>query len=907
MSIRNLEFLFKPTSVAVIGASNRPRRIGSVVVRNLLTGGFSGPVLPVNPKYEAVAGVLAYRDIPSLPVAPDMAIICTPPSTVPNLIRELGERGTHAAVVLTAGMGQQMHGETAATAAHSEAISIARTFQQAMLDAARPNGLRILGPNCLGLLVPEIGLNATFAHTSALPGSLAFISQSGALCTAVLDWAKSNEIGFSYFVSLGDLADVDFGDVLDYFESDPKVSAVLLYIESITHARKFMSAARAAARNKPLLAIKAGRVADGARAATSHTGSLSGSDDVYQAAFDRAGMLRVFEIDELFDAVETLGCSKTPHGDRLAILTNGGGLGVMATDTLVGSGGRLAQLSSETMQQLDAILPATWSHGNPVDMIGDASGERYAAALRVLLRDNGVDAILVLYSPTAIVSSDEAARAVIQTVGDTHRNVLTSWLGRGAVASARHLFSNAGIATYDTPEHAVRGFMHTVNYARSQEMLSQIPPSIPSEFTPATTTAQLVVEKALAGKRQVLTEPESKAMLASYGIPVVETQIASGADDAVGVAEKLGYPVAIKIISPDITHKSDVGGVALDLETSSAVRAAVCAITDRLAKLQPDARLSGFTVQKMARRPGAHELIIGVATDALFGPVILFGHGGTGVEVIADRAIALPPLNMHLARELVSRTRVFKLLQGYRDRPAADLDAICLTLIKVSQLIIDIAEIAELDINPLLADQNGVLALDARIRVLKAPTPGQSRLAIRPYPKALEETVTIRSGRQVLMRPIRPEDEPDHHLFISRLTPEDKRFRFFGAVREFSHPQMSRFTQNDYDREMAFIATAPNEHGQSETLGVVRTVSDPDNTRAEFAVVVRSDLKGQGLGRALMEKSIRYCRDRGIHEMWGQILGDNFAMLHLAGRLGFEQRPFSGTGEIEVSLKLTSS
>lgn len=904
MSIRNLEFLFKPRSVAVVGASNRPRRIGSVVMHNLLTGGFDGPVLPVNPKYEAVAGVLAYRDVASLPVVPDMAIICTPPSTVPKLISEVGERGTRAAVVLTAGMSQQISLETGLTVSHTEAISTARTFQQAMLDAARPHGLRVLGPNCLGLLVPEVGLNATFAHTSAIPGSLAFISQSGALCTAVLDWAKSNEIGFSHFVSLGDLADVDFGDVLDYFESDPKVSAILLYIESITHARKFMSAARAASRNKPLLAIKAGRVADGARAATSHTGSLSGSDDVYQAAFNRAGMLRVLEIDELFDAVETLGCCKAPHGDRLAILTNGGGLGVMATDTLVISGGRLARLSDETMQHLNAILPSTWSHSNPVDMIGDASGERYASALQILLRDPEVDAILVLHSPTAIVSSDDAARAVIQTVQDTHRNVLTSWLGRDAVASARHLFASAGIATYDTPEHAVRGFMHTVNYARSQEMLMQIPPSIPTEFSAATTTAQLVVEKALASNRQVLTEPESKTVLAAYGIPVVETQIASSADDAARLAEEMGYPVAIKIISPDITHKSDVGGVTLDLETPGAVRIAVSAMSDRLANLRPDARISGFTVQKMARRPGAHELIVGVTTDSLFGPVILFGHGGTGVEVIADRAIALPPLNMHLARDLISRTRVFKLLQGYRDRAAADLDAICLTLIKVSQLIIDIAEIVELDINPLYADQHGVLALDARTRVAKAASPGQARLAIRPYPKELEELVTIRSGRQVLMRPIRPEDEPDHHQFISRLTPEDRRFRFFGAVREFSHPQMSRFTQNDYDREMAFIATAPNEHGKCETLGVVRTVSDPDSIRAEFAVVVRSDLKGQGLGRALLEKSIRYCRQRGIRELWGQILPDNSAMLHLAQRLGFEQRPFSHGGEVEVSLKL---
>jgi acetyltransferase len=615
-------------------------------------------------------------------------------------------------------------------------------------------------------------------------------------------------------------------------------------------------------------------------------------------------MLRVFDIDELFDAVETLGRSRPIRGDRLAILTNGGGPGVMATDALMNAGGRLAQLSDETIRQLDAVLPPTWSHGNPVDIIGDATGERYAAVLKILVEDPGLDAVLVLHCPTAIVSSIEAAEAVVNTARGASRNILTSWMGRDAVRSSRQLFAQHGIPTYGTPEHAVRAFMHIVHYRRNQDLLMETPPSVPAEFTPVITTARLVIENALVSDHTVLSEPEAKAVLAAYGVPVVETHIARNAHDAVRLAGELGYPVALKLISPEISHKSDVGGVVLDLETPDGVQTAVSAIATRVAKMRPDAHITGFTVQKMERRPNAHELIIGVASDPLFGPVILFGQGGTAVEVIGDRAVALPPLNMSLARELISRTRIFKLLQGYRDRPAADLNAICLTLIQISQLIIDLPEVVELDINPLFADHNGVLALDARMRVAPAAVPGPARLAIRPYPKELEEYVILPSGRRVLLRPIRPEDEPAHEVLISKITPEDMHFRFFGAVREFPHSQMARFTQNDYDREMAFIATAPDEHGQPETLGVVRTVADPDNTQAEFAILVRSDMKHHGLGRILLEKSIRYCRARGMQEIVGQVLADNTAMLSLAERLGFEHSAFPKDGLVEVVLRL---
>jgi acetyltransferase len=665
-----------------------------------------------------------------------------------------------------------------------------------------------------------------------------------------------------------------------------------------------MSAARAAARNKPVVAIKAGRMAEGARAAASHTGALAGSDEVYDAALRRAGILRVFDTDELFAAVETLARSRPLKGDRLMILSNGGGPGVLATDAFAAGGGRLADLSEQTIRELDAILPATWSRANPVDIIGDAPVARYAAALRILLKDPGVDAVLAMYAPNALISSDEVARAVAEIAQHSDRTVLTSWLGLDAVAAARRLFAEAGIPTYDTPEEAVRAFLHIVRYRRNQEILMATPPSAPAEFTPDAEGARAIVEVALEEGRQVLSEPEAKSILAAYGVPVVKTRVAPTAEDAARQAQAIGFPVALKILSPDITHKSDVGGVALDLDTPEAVRAAAAAMSARLARHQAGARLSGFTVQEMARRPGAHELIVGAATDATFGPVLLFGQGGTAVEVIGDRAVGLPPLDMGLARDLISRTRVCRLLEGYRGRPAADLEAVCLALLQVSQLIIDIPEIAELDINPLLADERGVLALDARIRVAPAPAPGPERLAIRPYPAGLEETITLRSGHKVLLRPIRPEDEPAHHAFHAHLTQEDIRSRFFGLVRELPHSQMARFTQIDYDREMAFIATAAENGGKTETLGVVRAVTDPDNRRAEFAIIVRSDIKGQGLGYTLMDKMIRYCRGRGTGEIVGQVLLTNKAMLDLAQSLGFESHTLPDAEVVEVRLKL---
>lgn len=890
MTVRNLDALFGPQSIAVIGASNLANTVGAVVVRNLLGGGFDGPVMPVSSEHEAVAGVLAYPDVTSLPSAPDLAVICTPLETIPPLLADLGKLGTRAAIVVTAGLSR-VRGESGGS------------LQQEMLAASEPYCLRILGPNCLGVLVPEIGLNASFAHVEALSGRLALVSQSRALCTAVLDWASSRGIGFSHFVSLGNSADVDVSDVLDYLGAETSTAAILLYLEAVEGRRKFMSAGRRAARNKPVIVIKSDRQSEGVPAAASHTGALAGQDDVYDAAFRRAGMLRVYQIQDLFDAAETLARSRPAAGDRLLIVSNGRGPGVMAADALIAGGGRLAELSGDTRQQLDAVLPATWSGANPIDIVCDAPGERYADALRILLSESNADGILLLHSPTAIASSEDAARAVAETVAAVapHRIVLTNWLGGEGAEPARRILREAAIATYDGPGDSVRAFLHMVSYRRSQRQLMETPPSLPEEFAPDPAAARAVIERALAERRDVLTEPESKEVLSAYGIASVETRIATDEEEAVEMAGELGFPVALKILSAQVTHKTDVGGVALDLETPKAVREAADALRKRLRALQPGASLDGFVVQPMARRSGAPELIVGAATDPVFGPVLLFGRGGTAVEVIGDAAVGFPPLNMNLARELVSRTRVSKLLGGSPGRPPADQEAICLTLVQLSQLIVDLSEVIDVDVNPLLADESGVLALDARIRI--APPAGSERLAIRPYPSELEETIALRAGGLLVLRPIRPEDEPAHSRFFQHLEPEDLYLRFFSAVHKAPHSFLARFTQIDYDREMAFIAYPPDQ--EDETLGVVRAIADPDNKQAEFAIIVRSDVKGQGLGRALAEKMIRYCRSRGTGEIMGQVLTENLPMLSLARKLGFESRSSGEAGVLEVRLQLS--
>jgi acetyltransferase len=878
MTVRNLEHLFRPKSVALIGASDQPSTLGAVVGSNLRQGGLPGPIMLVNPKHAQIEDQRCYPDVASLPATPDLAVVASPAETVPGIIAALGERGTKAAVVITAGFGE-------GGAERGQAL------QQAMLDAARPHLLRIVGPNCLGILVPGHGLNASFAHLAARPGKLAFVTQSGAILAGILDRASVRDIGFSHLVSAGAMADVDFGDLLDYLAQDPGTSAILLYMEAVTHARKFMSAARAASRRRPVIVLKAGRHAEGAKAIASHTGALAGADAVYEAAFRRAGMLRVRSLQDLFDAAEILATTTLAKGDQLAILSNGGGFGVLATDALIDEGGHLAALAPATIERLDAVLPATWSHGNPVDIIGDAPGERYADSLSALLEDPGIDAIIVLNCPTGIASSTDAARAVADVAQARPRKpLIANWVGDSpAVVEARRMLEARRIPLYETPGQAVTAFMHLVRYRESQRALMETPPSVPEEFTPDRAAARAVVDRALAGGRQWLTEPEAKAVLAAYGIPVAATRTVSGAEEAVAAAAAIGFPVAVKILSPDITHKSDVGGVALDLADAVQVRTAVEGMRGRIAQAAPGARLEGFAIQSMVRRPNAHELIIGASEDPQFGPVILFGHGGTAAEVIADRALAMPPLNMRLAQDLMAQTRVYRLLRGYRDRPPADLDAVAVTLIKTAQLVIDLAEIAELDINPLLADPDGVIALDARIRVAAAAGPQERRLAIRPYPKELEDEIRLTDGRRLLLRPIRPEDEPMLIAGFHKLSPENVRLRFFAPIKELTHETAAALTQIDYDRQMALVLADDLRPGVAELYAVARFSADPDNEKAEFALTVRDDMTGMGLGTRLLRRLIDYAQRRGIQEMFGHVLRENRTMLALCRFLGFEE------------------
>jgi acetyltransferase len=874
MSIRNLDRLLKPRSLALIGATPRPGSVGAVVERNIIRAGFPGELMLVNPHHHAIDGLSVFPDIASLPCAPDLAVIATPPQTVPSLIGALGERGTRAAIVITAGFGEL--GEPG------------RRLQEAMLAAAQPYLLRIVGPNCVGVMVPPIGLDASFAHISAQPGGIAFLSQSGAIVTAMLDWAVPQGIGFSHIVSLGGMADVDFGDMLDYLAIDPQTSAILLYVEGLTHGRKFMSAARVAARNKPVLVLKARRSRAGARAASSHTGALAGADAVYDAVLRRAGILRVESMAELFAAAETLAATREQQGDRLAILTNGGGAGVLATDALMTAGGRLAELSDHTIAALDAVLPRTWSRGNPVDIIGDASGKRYADALSVLLDDRELDAIVLLNCPTALAEPQECAREVIAAAGAIEpsalprRNLFTAWLGEHSARAARQLFVEAGIATYETPDGAINGFMHRVRHRRNRTLLMETPPLRADAFTPDIAAVREVIIQTLAAGESWLALTKAAAVLEAYGIPVVADRPAADPREAAAAATAIGFPVALKIRSLDITHKSDVGGVALNLADPVQVEREAAGMLERIRAMRPGARLDGFLVQPMIRRPGAVELLVGLVEDPVFGPLVAFGQGGTAVEILHDSSLELPPLNGLLARRLMARTRVWQLLQAYRGKPAANIEAVVDVLIRLGQLAADCPEIKELDINPLLVDADGVVALDARLRVASVPATAARRLAIAPYPQELAGEERLRDGTVLNIRPIHPEDEPLLHDLAAHMTSEDLRLRFFTPVRGLTHTVAARLSQLDYDREMALIALY-----DGAALGAVHFFADPDNRRAEYAIAVRSNWQGRGVGYLLMNRLIDIARQRGIGQLVGEVLRENESMLQMCRELGF--------------------
>jgi acetyltransferase len=877
MSTFRLERVFSPRSLAIVGGSPRPSSLGAAVLRNVRASGFAGSVAIVNQRYPDIDGEPAVLNLKSLAFVPDLIVISAPAAAVPEIVAEAGAVGVAGAVILSAGLG---HG--------------AGSLAEAAGLAARRHGMRLIGPNCLGVMVPHAKLNASFAAHQPASGHVALISQSGAVAAAMIEWAAERRLGFSGIVSIGDQLDVDTADLLDYFALDDHSSAILIYFEAVKDARKFMSAARAAARLKPVIIVKSGRMAQGARAAATHTGALAGSDAVYDAAFRRAGMLRVYDLRELFDCAELLGRGFVPRGNRLAILTNGGGPGILATDRLAELGGVPATLTAETVARLDSVLPRGWSRANPVDISGDADAARYVSALAALLEDANSDAVLVANVETAVAPAQGIAEAVAQCVGErrTRRSavaalVLAAWVGADERTGAT--FEAARIPHFPTEDDAVRAFMYLVRYREASTALAAIPPGIAAAFTPNMAVARQVVAKALAEGRGWLDPAEIVALLAAYDIPIVPTIAARDPEDA---AEKAApflaerRAIAVKVVSRDIRHASDVGGVILDLRTKDAVAEAARIVLERARQARPDASLQGVTIQPMIVRRAARELILGIADDPTFGPVIVFGRGGSAAEVIDDKALALPPLDMNLARDLVGRTRVSRLLGGYRDVAAVPADVVPLTLVKLAQMAADIPEVAELDINPMLADETGVLALDARVAIRKPGRlfAGQTRLAVRPYPSQWQGELVLRDGSRVTVRPMRPEDEPMVEGFFRRVTAEDLRLRFFHAMKEFSHSFIARLTQLDYARAMAFVALDPMT---GEMMGAVRLHSDSLYENAEYAILLQSDLKGKGLGWALMQLLIHYARSEGLKRLSGQVLTENTTMIGMCRDLGF--------------------
>jgi len=883
MSQRGLEALLRPKSIAVIGASMKPDRAGYLMMRNLLAGGFNGPVMPVTPAYKAVQGVLAWPDIVSLPFVPDLAVLCTHAKRNITLLEALGEKGCKTCIILSSPPEQQ-----------AELLACASRFQ-----------MRLLGPNSLGLLAPWQGLNASFSPVPIRKGKLAFISQSAAVSNTILDWAQQREMGFSYFIALGDSLDIDVDELLDFLARDSKTSAILLYLEHLSDARRFVSAARSASRNKPILVIKSGRSPAAQRLLHSH----SGMDPAWDAAIQRAGLLRVQDTHELFSAVETLSHMRPLRGERLMIISNGAAPAALALDELWLRNGKLATLSDEMLGKLREAFPDSVTPGNPLDLRDDASSERYIKAISLLLDSQDFDALMVIHSPSAVAPGSESARALIDTVKNHPRGkyvtLLTNWCGEFSSQEARRLFSEAGLPTYRTPEGTITAFMHMVEYRRNQKQLRETP-ALPDNLAANATAAHHLLRQAIEDGAHALDTHEVQPILDAYGIQTLSTWIAGDSVEAVHIAEQIGYPVALKLRSPDIPHKSDVQGVMLYLRTAAEVQQAAEAIFDRVKMAWPQARVYGLLVQSMANRAGAQELRVVVEQDPVFGPLIMLGEGGVEWHPEEQAVVALPPLNMNLARYLVIQAIKSKKIRGRSALQPLDIAGLSQFLVKVSNLIVDCAEIKRLDIHPLLASGNEFTALDVTLDIASFNGDRESRLAIRPYPLQLEETVELKNGEQVLFRPILPEDEPQLRAFIAQVTKEDLYYRYFSEISEFTHEDLANMTQIDYDREMAFVAVRHHESGD-EILGVTRAISDPDNVDAEFAVLVRSDLKGLGLGRQLLEKLISYTRDHGLLCLNGITMPNNRGMITLARKLGFDVDIQLDEGIVALSLSLTST
>ncbi len=886
----HIQVMFNPGTVALIGATEKRGAIGRAILENLLRSK-ERRIFPVNPLREKVLDVKSYPSITSVPEHVNLAVIATPARSVPEVVEECGRAGVEGVLIISAGF--------------KEIGEEGKRLESEVDRIRKKYGMRILGPNCLGFVRPPLGLNATFLRGTPPPGNIAFISQSGALGSAILDWAVSAGIGFSMFASLGSMIDIDFGDMIDFLGDDEATKSILIYMEGVGNARKFISAAREFARRKPILILKPGRFAESARAAHSHTGAMAGDDAVYEAAFRRAGIVRVREIAELFDAAEVLDSKKLPAGPRLAIVTAAGGPGVMATDALIDLGGELAKLSDESMKQLNAFLPPYWSKANPVDVLGDATVDRFMKALTICLSDPMVDGALVIYVPMDSAPSNQVAQAVADIARNTWKPIITTWMGAKDVEEGRRIFVENNIPNYDTPEKAVRTYVNMCRYKRHLDQLYETPAELPAHKAPSKDHLKELLRVALTEGRTLLNEGESKDFLKTYGIPVTMPQLAQGPEAAVSIAEKVGYPVVIKVVSPDISHKSDVGGVIIGIDSSAALKEAYEKLMQRVKKRAPEAAIAGVVVEKMITDVD-YELILGTKKDKDFGSVILFGMGGTTAEFIKDFSIGLPPLNRTLAKMLMEDTKVYKMLEGFRGKPPADFEGLEEIVVNFSNLIVDFPEIAEIDINPLAISNGRASALDARIIIdrdygaaSRSPYP---HLVITPYPTKYITPWQLSEGTEVLLRPIRPEDEPAEHEMLSSLSEETLRTRFFSTIKDISHEWLILFCNIDYDRHMAIVAEV-RENRKKKMIGVARLIMNPELTSGELAVLVHDRFQGKGLGYKFVEVLIGIAREKGIEDIRAEVLTENERMLKILRRLGFTTQWLPG-GTSEAVLKL---
>jgi acetyltransferase len=889
-----LDKIFNPQSVAIVGASNEEGTVGYALMKNFTEHGFEGKIYPINIRKTEIHGLKAYQTVEQIPEPVDLAVIATPAKTVPDIVEQCGKMGIKGIIIISAGF--------------KEIGAEGKALEDKITEIKNKYKLCIIGPNCLGIIRPSINLNATFISKTPKPGNIAFISQSGALGSALLDVAIHENIGFSNFVSVGSMIDVDFGDLIDYFGTDPKTRSILMYIEGLTDARKFLSAARHFARTKPIIVVKAGKYTESAKAAASHTGSLTGEDNIYDAAFKRAGIVRVDEIADLFNSAEVLGMQPLPKGPNLAIITNAGGPGVMATDALIAKGGQLAKLSQKTMETLGTILPHYWSRDNPIDILGDAKADRYKAVVEACLNDENVDGILIIYTAQAVAEPVEIAKSIIELIKSEayhNKTIVTSFMGYGAVEEANRIFSQNSIPTYSTPEQAVKTYMYMYQYKSNLELLYQTPEELPVGITPPKRPLMVIMRNVANEGREILNEAEAKTFLEYYNFPVVKTKTARTPDEAANIAQQIGYPVVLKILSPQIVHKTDAGGVALDINSQTELREAYDRIVQRAKDYSPEAEILGVTVQKMVKKRG-YEVIIGSKTDPLFGPVILFGMGGVGVELFKDFAVGLPPLNQTLVRRIMEETKVYQLLKGYRNVPPANLKLLDEIMVLFSQMLVDFPQLKEVDINPLFIDEKEAYAFDARIvidrkKVFEKLEPHE-HLVITPYPKKYETMWKLRDGRTVLLRPIKPEDEPLWLEMFQNFSEESIRYRFFQIIKDTPHETRVRYCNIDYDREIAIVPEL-TEDGKRKILGVVRVGIEPDGKAGEIAFIVADPWQGLGLGTKLVDYTIEICKDMKLETLYAIMLVDNYRTISLMKKMGFTITYMEG-GTVRGTLNL---